>query len=48
MSRNADAPRVALARRAAVARRMAAQTEAKGRVGCARARHGKGALRTCV
>ena len=47
MSRD-DAPRVALARGAAVARRMAAQTEAKGRVGGTRALQVQGALRACV
>ena len=48
MSRNADAPRVALARRTAVARRMAAQTEAKGRVGGTRALQVQGALHARV
>ena len=43
-----DAPRVALARGAAVARRMAAQTEAKGRVGGTRALQVQGALRACL
>ena len=43
-----DAPRVALARGAAVARRMAAQTEAKGRVGGTRALQVQGALRARV
>ena len=48
MSRNEDAPRVALARGAAVARRMAAQTEAKGRVGGTRALQVQGTLHARV